>query len=1114
MTHCARIFPQSRIAKMLTAFCISVAFLMAFSPFVAGQTTFGSITGTVTDQTGAAIPGAQITVTDQATGMIYRGKTAADGVYTVIDVPVGSNYRARAEAQGFGPEERTGLVIYVHQVITVDFKLTVGSTASEVTVNAAAPIIDTQTGTIANTITGSQAEEMPVAPGIRQGIGVYAFMMYNPGVGVNDSGNFYANGTRQIDTYFSNDGIVDMQDVDGIGGAPSSMNLSNVSEMTAVTAGANAEYRSPTNFVLASKSGTNQIHGSLYYDWNGDDLNARNFFSATVPFGIINNWAASVGGPIRRDKAFFFVDYEGLRSPSRAVIDDTTPLPQWRTGNFSDLLSQGTIITNPTNGQPFPNNQIPASMLNSSALKAQSVFYPQPNAGPPGLQVGNWQGLLPNFFNMDSFDARGDYDPSEKDRFFARYTYHRVPFEYSPNGDLPPITDNTALRTGGSAVFSWTHSFSPGLLNEFRFGFARDYEYVQPIADGYQLFQQLGIQGIPTGAGIQSIPSFNITGITSTGGSSGYNVGTDFQWIDDLSWVRGSHSLKFGTVIIRDRVSSYGQNNVYGSYNFTGAYTGLGYADFLLGLPQTTSYNLPQPANYLFGTTLAFYAQDQWQITRRLTLNYGIRYELPVPYWEKDGLIFTYDPALKALVVPDNGLSHINPLFPKSIPIVSATAAGYPNPSLQKLNTLNFYPRIGFAYKLTNDGKTVIRGAYGIYGDTVYGTLALSKGGGPFSGSETFFNSITNGVPLFTLQNPFVTAAGQLAAFQNANFWDPNLRIPYMQQWNLTIQRQVGPVGLTVTYLGSHNVNLLYGRNINQPPLSTTPFSVSELPNQAFSVIDAWTNGSTDKYNALQVTAQKTLGNNLIINGAYTWARDLTDTPDNDWVFGNPIQNAFNRGPEWGNNLFTPTQRLYAAVIWALPIGKGQHFLNGMQGWQNAVFGGWRTAYVATLQSGQWFTPNYDGFDSSNTNYIQPVDGDLGGRPDRVPGTSLYPSNQSINNWFNANAFAIPGCPFSTPVCTNPADVGRFGNAAPNQLAAPGTRNLDFSLMKDFLIMEKRRLQFQAVFANVFNHPAFGYPAADISATSTVGVITSTVGNYLQGSSPERVINFVLRFQF
>jgi hypothetical protein len=459
------------------------------------------------------------------------------------------------------------------------------------------------------------------------------------------------------------------------------------------------------------------------------------------------------------------------------------------------------------------------------------------------------------------------------------------------------------------------------------------------------------------------------------------------------------------------------------------------------------------------------------------------------------------------LVVPDNGLAHINPLFPTSIPIVSATDAGYPNPSLQKLNVHNFYPRFGFAYKLTADGKTVIRGAYGIYGDTLYGTLALSKGGGPFSGSESFFNSITNGVPLFTLQNPFVTQAGMVAAFQNANFWDPNVRVPYLQQWNLTLQRQIGPLGLTVSYLGSHNVGLLYGRNINQPPPSTTPFSVSELPNPNFYTIDAWTNGSTDKYNALQIVGTKTVGNNLVVNSAYTWARDLTDSPDNDWVFGSPIQNAYNRAPEWGNNLFTPTQRFYAAVIWSLPVGKGQHFLNGMHGWQNAMFGGWRTAYVVTLQTGQWFTPSFDGFDPSNTNTI-------GGRPDRVLGTSLYPANQTINDWFNANAFAIPGCPATTPVCSDPADVGRFGNAAPNQLQGPGTKNVDFTLMKDFLIAEKRRLQFQAVFANLFNHPAFANPAADISATSTVGVITSTQGNYLQGSSPERAINFAMRFQF
>jgi len=1072
-----------------------------------GQSTFGTITGTVTDPSGAVVPGAQITITDQATGVAYHAKTGPDGVYALPDVPVGT-YNARVESKGFKSAERSGLIVYVHNAINVDFKLTVGSASTLVTVQAAPPVIDTQTGTVTNTMLGDQMEELPVAPMVRQGIGIYAFAMYNPGVGVNDSGNFYANGTRQIDTFFSNDGIVDMQDVNGIGGAPSSIDLSTLSEMTAITAGANAEYRSPTNIITASKSGSNQFHGNLYYDWNGTALNARNFFSSTVPFGVVNSYAGSIGGPIKKDKLFFFADYEGLRSRGQAVIDDDTPLPPWTTGDFSDLLSQGVTITNPHTGQPFEGNQIPSGMINTVAQKVQSIFFPPPNSGPPGLQVGNWTGLYSTYSDMDSVDGRVDYSVSGKDRIYGRYTYHRVPFTYSPESNLPPLEIDNGLRTGGSGVISWTHTFTSTVLNEFRAGFARNDEIVAPAVNGYQLFQQLGIQGIPTGPGGNDAPAFNITGITSTEmGSASANIGTDFQLTNNLSWVKGSHSMKFGTDIIRDHISLYGNTDVYGSYNFTGIYTNFPYADFLLGLPQTTGFNLPVPANYFRGTTWSFYAQDQWKATHRLTLDFGLRYELAGPYWEKYGQIFTYDPTLQALVVPDAGLKHINPLFPTTIPIVSATTAGYPNPTLQKFNTHNFYPRLGFAYQLTSDGKTVLRGSYGIYGDTIYGTLALSKGGGPFAGSESFYNSITNGTALFTLQNPFIPQAGLLAPFQSANVWNPDMTVPYLQQWNLTLQRQIGTVGLSLGYVGSHNTGLLYSYNIDQPPPSTTPFSISELPNPSFSSIYRFDNGSNDEYNSLQAAATKTVGRNLMLNASYTWARDLTDSPDNDWIFGPSIQNAFDRVPEWGNNLFTPTHRLYAAAMYALPVGKGQHFLKNTSGWVGQLLGGWRTAYVVTLMTGQWFTPSFDGFDPSNTN-------NFGGRPDRIAGAPLYPTNRNINDWFNANAFKIPGCPDSTPVCTSPADVGRFGNAAPLQIASPGTRNVDFTLMKDFRVTESKKLQFQAVFADLFNHPAFGYPGSDISATSAVGVITSTVGNYLQGSSPQRTINFVLRFLF
>lgn len=1096
------VFRRAVVAVLLSG--LVCLYLASSAP---GQTTFGTITGIVTDPSGALVPAAQITITDQATGVAYHAKTGPDGVYTLPDVPVGT-YNARVEAKGFTSEERSGLTVYVHNAINVDFKLTVGSASTLVTVQAAPPVIDTQTGTVSNTMIGDQMEELPVAPMVRQGIGIYAFAMYNPGVGVNDSGNFYANGTRQIDTFFSNDGIVDMQDVNGIGGAPSSIDLSTLSEMTAITAGANAEYRSPTNIITASKSGSNHYHGNLYYDWNGTALNARNFFSSTVPFGVVNSYAGSIGGPIKKDKLFFFADYEGLRSRSQAVIDDDTPLPPWTTGNFSDLLSQGVTIVNPYSGQPFSGNQIPSGMINPVAQKVQNIFFPAPNSGPPGLQVGNWTGLYSTYSDMDSVDARVDYNISGKDRIYGRYTYHRVPFTYSPDSNLPPLEIDNGLRTGGSGVISWTHTFSPTVLNEFRGGFARNDEIVAPAVNGYQLFQQLGIQGIPTGPGGNDAPAFNITGITSTEmGSASANIGTDFQLTNNLSWVKGSHSMKFGTDIIRDHISLYGNTDVYGWYNFTGFYTNFPYADFLLGLPQTTGFNLPVPANYFRGTTWSFYAQDQWKATRRLTVDFGLRYELAGPYWEKYGQIFTYDPTLQAIVVPDVGLKHLNPLFPTTIPIVSATTAGYPNPTLQKFNTHNFYPRLGFAYQLTSDGKTVLRGAYGIYGDTIYGTLALSKGGGPFAGSESFYNSITNGTALFTLQNPFIPQAGLLAPFESANVWNPNLTVPYLQQWNLTLQRQIGTVGLSIGYVGSHNTGLLYSYNIDQPPPSTTPFSISELPNPSFSSIYRFDNGSNDEYNSLQTAATKTVGKNLILNASYTWARDLTDSPDNDWIFGPNIQNAFDRVPEWGNNLFTPTHRFYAAAMYALPVGKGQHFLSNAAGWTSQLLGGWRTAYVVTLMTGQWFTPSFDGFDPSNTN-------NFGGRPDRIAGVPLYPTNRTINDWFNANAFRIPGCPDSTPVCTSPANIGRFGNAAPLQITSPGTRNVDFTLMKDFRFTESKKLQFQAVFANLFNHPAFGYPGSDISATSAVGVITGTVGNYLQGSSPQRTINFVLRFLF
>ncbi len=475
--------------------------------------------------------------------------------------------------------------------------------------------------------------------------------------------------------------------------------------------------------------------------------------------------------------------------------------------------------------------------------------------------------------------------------------------------------------------------------------------------------------------------------------------------------------------------------------------------------------------------------------------------------YEQKGRIASFDPTSGALVIPNNGVSQISPFAPTNIPIVTASTAGYPAKSLIQTTKTNFYPRIGVAYKLTPDGKTVIRGGYGIYGDVLYGGLITYIAGGvPFTGSESFTNQITNGVPLLSFPAPFLTTGGTVPT-TNVVGVSPHISRPYLQQWNLVLDRQIGTIGLSAAYVGTHSVSLIYARNLNQPPPSTTPFSFSETPFPDLQSIKWLSNGGAESYNALQLSARKTAGQNLIFSAGYTFAKDLTNM-DALYPVGAEIENQFNLGAERGNSPIVPRHRFIATAVYGLPIGKGQRFLNDMPKIADYILGGWRTSYVITLQTGLYFTPSFDGFDPSNTNFF-------GGRPDVIPGVpTTPPGGRTVNEWFNPAAFKIPGCPNTDPVCSNPANVGRFGNVGVNTLEGPPLKNFDFGLLKEFRIRETMSLGFQATFSNIFNHPAFGLPLADISSTSTVGSITSTAGSYLPGSSASRKVNFSLEFRF
>ena len=313
-------------------------------------------------------------------------------------------------------------------------------------------------------------------------------------------------------------------------------------------------------------------------------------------------------------------------------------------------------------------------------------------------------------------------------------------------------------------------------------------------------------------------------------------VDTDFHFSDNLSWVHGAHSLKFGFDAIRDFIPGLAYTNIYGTYAFTGKFSQIALADLLMGLPATAALSVPVPEQTLRGTLWSMYAQDNWKITSRLTANYGVRYELNGPYYDKFGRIISFNPANGDVVLPDNGLTSVNPLYSKTIPLQTASAAGFPANSMLVFRKLEFYPRLGLAYKLTSDGKTAIRAAYGIYGDSIYGALGQSTvqffGGGPFAGSETITNPqyrSSRPVPSFTLANPFTSGAtGTFGLLQNVGGVSPNITIPYLQQWNVTLERQIGTMGVSIAYVGSHAVNLLYQRNLNEPAPSTTAYGTAD----------------------------------------------------------------------------------------------------------------------------------------------------------------------------------------------------------------------------------------------------------------------------------------------
>jgi hypothetical protein len=758
-----------------------------------------------------------------------------------------------------------------------------------------------------------------------------------------------------------------------------------------------------------------------------------------------------------------------------------------RNGDFSQLLSLDSpvVINDPLTGQPFQGNVIPGSRISDVARKVQDHFFPLPNRGSEDDLVNNYGYVHPypdDQFYADVFSVRIDHKLSDKNSLYGRIqTYFP---KYVLGGNYP-ATRFTELRPNYSWVVTDTHVFSPTVVNTFSTGGNRDAIYYQKEVDGFQpasgseLVASLGLQGVNQ-AGVDTpggSPVFDISGYDTIEIDPGgkYLNALNFNFADSVSWAFGRHVLKFGGELrTYSRFDGTVPNENFGAFEFNGAFSNEAYADFMLGLPLTSTRLNPLTNRKLTSNELGLFVTDTFKVTPKLSLDLGLRWDRFSATTYDDGLMFNWDPQTGNVVVPADAQSSISPYYPKNINIVTGNVVPNPDPR-------NFAPRLGAAFRLTD--KTVIRGGYGIFSEFL-GRLTRYQGGGPFAVTETYYNTIENGVPLLQMPDPFPSAGvSPDVPSQEVTAVPAQTKNGLIHQFNLSVEHQVHDIGFRLSYIGSRNRGMNYSLSTNKPEQSLIPFSDDRRPYPQYVETTEYRTNGRANYDSLSFQASRRVGQ-LMFDYHWTWAHGMTDMLN----FENPYT------PLYWNRDFLAKHRVVLNTIWELPFGSGRRYMNNAHGVTNQILGGWRATWVAYLMGGQYFSPSFSDEDPSNTNTY-------GGFPDRVCNGNLPTGQRTVEHWFDTGCYANP-------------PAGRFGNSGASVLEGPGLQTHNVSFAKNVRITEKLRFDFMALISNIFNHPNFFAPAADISVPGEAGVISETHGLYSGERAGPRMVEFRVRFSF
>jgi hypothetical protein len=1081
--------------QLLSRACWAVVAVIALTmPAAWCQTITGAITGSVTDSSGAAIPGAIVTATNTGTGVATPTQTNQSGFYNLRFLQIGQ-YTVSVSASGFSTQTTNSFALEVSQEARIDVKLAVGSAAQTVNVTSAAPILNTENPTTGDSITAAQATELPLQARNFSSLTTLVAGAVTPNPSAQNSvarasynGGFFVNGNREQTNNYTLDGADINEAIDNyIGYSP---NVDAIGELRVITGNATAEYGNANGgqVVMVTKSGTNQFHGDAFWFLENTNLNANswtNKFSGITQVPVLNRsiFGGTLGGPIFKDRLFFFVDYQGARQHLTSGEGRSVPTLAMRSG-FAPALGHNVPITNPA----------------AQYLLAHPELYPAPNAGSPDSPVKNYNGTYGTATHNNQGDVKIDAKINDKDSISGRFSIGRETDGYTKvtlPTDIPSNNDNP--YTG--FIFNWTHVFSPHIVNEARAGVGRT-RYITIPSDldgqfGLTGNQKLGIPGTQLVPGISTfdLTAANVDPIGTTGQSQGNGsyAGIDsdsivnaFTYGDNVSWQLGRHSIKFGGQALRYQENRYysGNDGTLGWFLYSSRATGDAWADFL----ENQAFSFGQGAvTGRWGQRQwrdALFFQDDYKLRDNLTINLGLRWEWDQPLYEVNNKMVNVNLATGAV-----------------------ERAGVDGNSRALYNGYwgGFMPRVGFAFSPERfNGKFVIRGGYGIT-NFLEGTGANLR----LTLNPPFFvdsSSQSDGATYFQTQNGFPRPANAATLGGNVRVWDPHLKPAFIQQFNLTTETQLNnTTSLVVAYLGQTGNHLVTPQEGNQRQCPTCPLPVSSLPGlSAVAQVSLTQSESVMNYNALQITGRRRLAQGLEFLSNYTWSKALSNNLGYYGAGGGAgasqsayWQNAYDGGADYGPAFFDATHNFSFSGYYDLPFGRGRLFGNNVNRIVDEGIGGWKLGAIASLHSGFPITVASPQFYNVNQ------------RANRANQyRRLLVRGRSTAHWFGTDPTAAPcasdvnngSCAYGEESSTG------FGTARVGSERAPHYADFDMAASKGFAITEGSSLQFRADFFNVLNTSSLAPPTNDVSQ-GNFGQITSTV-------STERQIQLALKLVF